>query len=61
MSERVVQTSGALILAAVAAVLVVAAVVLYSLVARKMYDKDRQVFRRHREPAKPKETSGNPK
>ena len=52
------QTSGALILAGVAAVLVVAAVVLYSLVAQKMYAKDKQVFRRHKAPTR-EETSGN--
>jgi hypothetical protein len=42
------QSSGALILALVAAVLVVAAVVLYSLVARKMYAKDKEMVASHR-------------
>jgi hypothetical protein len=55
------KTSSAMILAAVAAVLVVAAVVLYSLVAQKMYAKDKQVFRQHKKPATPDETSGDPK
>ena len=55
------RTSSAMILAAVAAILVVAAVVLYSLVAQKMYAKDKQVFRRHKKPATPEGASGNPK
>jgi heme exporter protein D len=40
------QSSDALILAVAAAVLVVVAVVLYSLVARKMYAKDKQLAKR---------------
>lgn len=42
------QISGALILASLAGVLVVAAVVLYALVARKMYAKDKEMVASHR-------------
>jgi cytochrome c-type biogenesis protein CcmH/NrfG len=55
------RSSEALVLAVVAAILVVAAVVLYSLVAQKMYAKDRQLAKRHQEPAAPEKTSDNPK
>ena len=51
----------ALLLAGLAAVLVVAAVALYSLVAQKMYAKDKQLFKRHRKPVKGEETAGSPK
>ena len=55
------QRSEALILAVVAAVLVVVAVVLYSLVAQKMYAKDKQLAKRHQKAATPEEPSDNPK
>jgi cell division protein FtsL len=53
------KTSSAMILAVVAAVLVVAVVILYGLVARKMYDKDKQLLKRQKTSSTRKETSGN--
>ncbi|HXJ92755.1 MAG TPA: hypothetical protein VMT20_07710 [Terriglobia bacterium] len=55
------RSSEALVLAVVAAILVVAAVVLYSLVAQKMYAKDKEVAKHHREPAAHEDTPDNPK
>jgi NADH:ubiquinone oxidoreductase subunit 3 (subunit A) len=53
-----VRSSEALVLAVVAAILVVAAVVLYSLVARKMYAKDKQLAKRHQEAGAPEQKPG---
>ncbi len=55
------RSSEVLILSAVAAILVVAAVVLYGLVAQKMYAKDKELAKQHRKPAAPQETRDNPK
>jgi hypothetical protein len=55
------RSSEALILAVGAAILAVVAVVIYSLVAQKMYAKDKEVAKHHREPAAQEETPDNPK
>ena len=55
------RTSEVLALAVAAAILTIVAVVIYSLVAQKMYAKDKEVAKHHREPAAQEETPDNPK
>jgi NADH:ubiquinone oxidoreductase subunit 2 (subunit N) len=55
------RSSEALVLAVVAAILVVAAVVLYSLVARKMYAKDKQLAKRQQKTAAVDEKPNSPR
>ena len=54
------QRSEALILAIAAAILVVAAVVVYRLVAQKMYAKDRELAKRHQQPGTNEQKPGEP-
>lgn len=54
------RTSDAIILAGVAGLLAVLAVVLYSLVARQMYAKDKKVFEHHEKPETRRDT-GQPR
>ncbi len=54
------RSSVALVLAVAAAVLAVVAVLIYGLVAQKMYAKDKEVAKRHQESAAREETPENP-
>jgi len=55
------RTSEAVILAVAAAILAIVAVVIYGLVAQRMYAKDKEVAKHLREPAAREETPDNPK
>ena len=55
------RSSEAVLLAVAAAILAVVAVVLYSLVAQKMYAKDREVAKLHQKPGTHEPKPGEPK
>jgi hypothetical protein len=55
------RSSEAVVLAVAAAILAVVAVVLYSLVAQKMYAKDKEVAKLHQKPGTHEQKPGEPK
>jgi len=55
------RSSEAVVLAVAAAILAVLAVVIYSLVAQKMYAKDKQVAKLHQQPGTHEQNTSEPK